>query len=320
MNGWPIEPLVLPNALRDSILSKECVVFIGSGISRECYADWPTLINTLCNRCGVPQQLTRDSSALDLQVAADRARNANTSIYYNVLGEVFGQPINRANVLYPILLSLPFRSYITTNYDPTLSFFASLRSDCTLPPMAYPNLDRAHINNRSIYYIHGYVSEDTCRASPPIILTKSDFDDAYEYGSPLVAFLQQTFYHDPICFIGCGLNEPELNRLFDCVKKHHIYRHKLAADRMEPPSHPPRRFQLLAKPVIKTNEAFDMRKSSDEMNRLEDKFKDLGIVTVWYVAMDDSHTVLRKAFDSLRPRRDTTPKFAFGSKEPPIGP
>lgn len=211
-----IENGLIPQEVRDVILSGQCLVFLGSGPSSSSYHSWPDLVNALCNRCGITRRVTRDSPTDDLLDAAQGAKSADRNAYYRFLGEHFGRSVDSAPLLYDVLLSLPFACYLTVNFDPMFALKArTAHLRCLLPPYAYPSLDRRHMAHRSIHYLHGFIDAGATPAEGTIVLARGEFDEAYSSNSSLMNLLVPTLENDPILFIGCGLREPTMPRLFE---------------------------------------------------------------------------------------------------------
>src|SRR5215210_3339392 len=74
--------------------SRQCVAFVGSGLSISHYPSWSNLIAELCEACGLLDEAinarkTQDPDVLTrlAEVAHDRDREA----YHRTLDEIFGQ-------------------------------------------------------------------------------------------------------------------------------------------------------------------------------------------------------------------------------------
>lgn len=315
--GAPNDKLNLPVGLKRAIEKKRCVAFIGSGLSASAYGDWLPLIRGLCASCGIDAGEVKDAAAEQLIDMAEQAKRTNPAEYERYLAKHFGHTNNGAgDLLYGILLGLPFRSYLTTNFDPLLAMRASeLRPDglkCNLPPNVHPRLDRAYIGNRSIYYLHGYIPE---HRGPPIsvVLARSEFNEAYSDNSSLVSFLMQTFEYDPICFFGCRLQEPMLRRLFEICSKSQ-QKHLALMQRLgEQPSKLPGRYIFLQKPAAgRPDPNSDAALRGDAATELRERieaeegfYSGLNIQVIWYDGVGNDHHALRDAFRSLCNLPDT---------------
>jgi hypothetical protein len=298
--GWPVENLEMPEAVRELIRKENCCLFIGSGLSAGSYDSWPDLINALCKQCGSNHHVTLDTPPDLLLDAAQDAKDHNEESYYRYLGDHFGKAANQASLLYDILLTLPFRCYLTVNFDPLLAFKArTAKLDCSLPPRAYPSLDRLHSRNRSIHYLHGMISPGEKPVKGSIVLARKEFDEAYDNNSNLMNFLVPTLENDPIIFVGCGLREPTMHKVFDICKKHQMTRQKIAAQQGSGTARAPKRFIFLPKPIVDYGGHFDGNKRQEELDNQTNYYTLMDITPIWYVAQGNDHTALNTAFETI---------------------
>lgn len=292
-----IRQLELPEDLKKLILSKECVVFIGSGASCASYGSWHELVNRLCEHCGSSSRVEYDDRAEAFLAAAQDAKDEDEDAYYSFLGEYFGRRTVPPSWLYDVILSLPFESYLTVNFDPLLA----LQSRTARIP--FPNrfrvpatLDREAMQYRSIHYLHGYIEHGEAKAPEDIVLAKSEFDRAYAADTPLRTLLIPTLVNDPIVFIGCRLKEPVMPRVFKICKKQQQERLRQGCHGSEPP----KRYIFLAKPEVRPSRAgLQGENSASSMADEETYYKDMDITPVWYDACGDDHLQLRYALERL---------------------
>lgn len=302
--GWPPEPLILPEELRNCINKRRCVAFIGSGVSSRQCPSWPKLVNALCENCGSSQRVGEEGLADDLLSAAEDAKSCDEEAYHRHIAEQFGAPVTDVPVLYGVLLRLPFSSYLTTNFDRLLVKAAELNpSHGNRRVWAYPNLDRRHVNSGSIHCLHGIVQESETPNSNTIVLTASEFEAAYEDNSPLMNFLIPTLENDAICFIGCRLQEPSMKTVLEICQRHQRRR---IESQLKPP---PPKFILIPRPVVSTkDEQGDHQLSRERLTEQQRYYNALGITTVWYTPTDSSHSILQGAFEELAAIPSLTPE------------
>jgi hypothetical protein len=311
-DGWPPEELVLRGDLRECILSKKCVAFIGSGASAGCYDNWWNLVNRLCERCGSDCRVTQDSPTEEYLAAAQDAKNRNEAIYYRTLGEYFGRAAHVAPFLYDALLLLPFDCYATVNLDPLLAMKAQrARPSDPVALFAYPRLDRKGMTGRSIHYLHGMIPENGDPTPGTIVLAQGEFDEAYAPNSSLMNCLVATLENDPVCFIGCGLREPVMEKVFAICTGNQLKRFDAQAQSRRPVSKPPPKFMLLPKPVVKTASGFDQERSQARIPELEEFYGARGIKVVWYVASGSDHSAVRRALEQLAGLPLVVPEFGY---------
>ena len=301
--------------LRKTILGGKCIAFIGSGLSMGSYDPWHKLIKKICENCGTNNSVDKGSSPEQLLNAAQEAKSYDPNAYFRTLGEHFGN-FNLQQHIYNVILQLPFQCYMTTNFDSTLAKNAGLaRERCQLPPKVYPTgLDRRDVRNRHIFYLHGLIKEGEIPKDGDIVLSKDEFDHAYQDNSRLMSLLTQTFEEDPIIFIGCRLKEPPLEKVFKISNRNRSARMKKIEETGESDINPPPRLILLSKPEIGKN----VQTSADQrtaMEKAERFYGKLSITVVWYDAQRNDHSVLRRTLESLAELPDITPKHFWGGEE-----
>jgi len=117
--------------------------------------------------------------------------------------------------LHQTLADLPFRSYITTNYDPLLE--AALRSKGLHGWASVGNTPEeirklAGNPERVIWHLHGCLGGDP-RISR-LVLTDADYDDVYlAEDSPASLALRSLFLMAPVVFVGFSFTDPEVSRV-----------------------------------------------------------------------------------------------------------
>jgi hypothetical protein len=298
--GLASEELQMPQDLKDIILSKRCVAFVGSGLSTGCYHAWPDLINDLCKCCGIQRRVSRDSPADAFLDAAQNAKDADEEAYYTLLGDHFGKPAKDASLLYDALLSLPFECYVTVNLDPLLALKSRTVKEPCKKLTFYPSLDRKGMTYRSVHYLHGYIAEGSAPRPGTIVLARGEFEDAYGDNSNLMNLLVPTLENDPIVFIGCRLREPVMPRVFNICQQHQKKRLEVMTARGRTGCNLPPRFIFLPEPTVTRPHGQIDAKQMRRIKKQEDAYyKQMGITPVWYQAPEDDHYALRYALERL---------------------
>lgn len=306
--------LRLPKELRETILSKKCVAFIGSGPSTGSYASWPDLVNGLCEHCGSSVRVTSDSPADDFLDAAEDAKTANESEYYYFLGEHFGRPADKASLLYDVLLTLPFECFLTVNLDPLLALKSrTVRNSGNRDFKSYPSLDRKAMVNGSIHYLHGYIGESTPPTRDTIVFSRSEFEAAYANNSNLMNLLIPTLENDPIVFVGCQLREPVMTQVFAICKMHQQKRMKVMMELGQGNPRLPSRFIFLPKPEVKDGRGeLSAELSRDAAEEKKQYYLEKDIQPIWYPAPGNDHSALRYALEELAEIRPIAPSHGWG--------
>lgn len=302
----------LLSQLKKLILSGKCVAHIGSGLSASIYPTWKSLIEGLCEYCEVPSRIGDGSKSQDFLDAAEESLKANPDKYYEYLGMTFGRNHNATNPLYRVLLQIPFKSYVTVNFDPLLANEARYPEiNCNVE--RYPDLDRENIKQKTIYYIHGLIKRGEIPTPGSIVLSSSEFGSAYADSSPLMDFLRPTFKRDPICFMGCSLREPYLKRVFDICKKQQLEISNLGGGQ------PPPRFILLPNESSKpTTKRPDQTQNQEAINRKKtenDHYEGFDIRVVRYENSNDHHEGLQNLLETLAGIPEIPIRFGFDSED-----
>ena len=113
--------------LIELVASGEAILLVGAGSSaRVGYVTWEGLLQeleNLANRCGAGLDQTRKGDAL--AYAEDikshiREKEGNLGKYYDLLYELFQPNAQDHDEFHRVLVDLPFRGILTTNYDTVL--------------------------------------------------------------------------------------------------------------------------------------------------------------------------------------------------------
>jgi hypothetical protein len=203
-------------SLTTSVWGGRCIAVIGAGLSAADYPVWPSLIGILQERCGVKSEDSLSTDPLDL---AQAAKDKNASKYYKALDKTFDRRKNPTSATrYHLLARTPFASYVNLNFDPLLLDVLGLHKNLTVSE--YPHLQNQQHGRGELFYMHGRLGPDRPAESTPIVLTRSEFERAYDpYQTRLHSFIQTTMLDNDVCFLGCNPAEPHLARLVAICKK-----------------------------------------------------------------------------------------------------
>jgi tetratricopeptide (TPR) repeat protein len=144
-----------------------------------------------------------------------------TKYIRDALFETCGQPEKRnlvPSINHRILMQLPFRAIITTNYDRLLEQASPAEKINSVFTRSYPYLPKRVVErNWFLLKVHGSV--DT---PEDIILSRDDYQEAL-FGEPLREVLESLFKTNEKFWIGYGHNDPTLDFLVDeCREKLHL--------------------------------------------------------------------------------------------------
>jgi hypothetical protein len=225
--GWrsPTNDVIFP-ALTTSVRTGRCVAIIGAGISAADYPVWNDLIGQLQERCGLRAEDLFSTHSLDI---AQAAKDKNAPAYFRALDEIFAhRSAPKTAARYHLLARIPFASYISLNFDPLLVDTLDLHRNITVSD--YPNLQVQHQGPNEVFCIHGRLGPNRPAANTQIVLTRREFEAAYDpWGMLLHSFIQQTITAQDVCFLGCNPAEPYLGRIFESCKRYCQSQHGLTS-------------------------------------------------------------------------------------------
>lgn len=246
-------PLVIPAAeleknekrivdLHSLVSSGRSVLFAGAGLSVPAgYPRWGELLEeleNLCEACGpgfVRDATMRDDAPLDYAdlIQAHIRTHRGDDRYLAFMQRLFlaAPKIQR---VHEDLVALPFRGFLTTNYDPTIE--ATLLMIEPRPPdkavvigQDTPVLRHRFLqslqtvgNERQVAHLHGYY-----KSPAGIVLSARDFAETYgapAYGAatvpslkPVPSFLRVVLPAYPIVFIGFSFRDPALGAFLRAI-------------------------------------------------------------------------------------------------------
>ena len=221
------------------IQSGEAIAFVGAGLSQPLYPTWQQFLETLEKKAvemtGKPISLAEGLSGADVLDYAEAIKrhfceHASTDQYFAIFGTQFGPKPDRCTEQQKKLLRLPFKGFVTTNYEESLEQAAhdsgETRRDCSV--VIKPDADHHLVSRfllglddknepRRIAHLHGIHTE-----TRDIIFTRSDYEHAYgavERGLWTLhrKLLWALLATRRLVFIGTSLDDPYLNRLLEMV-------------------------------------------------------------------------------------------------------
>ena len=174
-----------PEMFYGLISDGKCCLYIGSGVSTAVCGDWKTLITELCVACDVDiknnEKVNSIKGRLEL---ADQALEKNAIEYQKYLYEkIVAKRI--ASTDYKTLVKLPFKSFITSNFDAGLASFLDVK-DYTIK--VYPDLDYTEMRNHA-FYIHGKIDSPSF-ITDNVIFGNKAFERVYTHENIIPDFLK----------------------------------------------------------------------------------------------------------------------------------
>lgn len=215
--------------------SGRAIAFVGAGASAGLYPLWAQLIRQLAEEA-VNRGLA-DAGQRKLWVeeyAAKRPHQAVRGIrealsegtYFKLLGSFFGPKKGNDGraftAVHELLLRLPFRGYVTTNYDPSLAEArqAVCRGSAVGCTGTWQDTSFVHNwltgeifqpGNCPLLYLHGYYERPQT-----IVLGAGEYRQAYRQGLYREVF-KKLWTQEHLVFVGFGFSDPWLNFVADEV-------------------------------------------------------------------------------------------------------
>lgn len=299
--------------LRPMIENGDCIVWVGSGLSKSAdYPDWKETVKKLCDKCGVTLLSEPEEESSDKLIdKAEECKKADINTYHNTLADLFGgQPVD-TRLAYQYLMKLPFKAYITTNFDPLLSEAGAIEEYDNL--YYYPKFPPELGNSHPIVYLHGHARPDNQAMGDNLILARSDFDEAYEDVGTAKYFLINIFTYYSFLFLGCSLTEPVMYEVFQ--KVHNI--HALIKKKCNGASLPQRYIMLPKQMPVSELSAEEIeqvvRREKEEFNR----FDEMDIEVIGYEPDDVNRHGEIEFILSLLSQYTKRSKNVFESEEMP---
>jgi hypothetical protein len=196
------------------------VAVVGAGPSSPYIAPVRTLIAELSKACGVQKK-----DGEDLWVFCENAHKVNAGEYFRIIRESFGDTPYWDSRVYKYLVSAPFRSFVTLNYDCQLpsAFGEKFEPDHddkfrVYPPRpgdSYFSAIEVASENQLLMAVHGFANPKDPDWEQRVILRLDDYNRHYTgINPPLFEWWQTLLASVPCIFIGTSLQEPGLARVF----------------------------------------------------------------------------------------------------------
>lgn len=215
------------NKLKEQLTKAIC--FVGAGASTPMYPLWGELLDEMTQiaveRGGDTTNLARvQDPSLSPQRRADIIREQLREPWYReCLEQRFrtrrDENGKRYTATHAALLSLPFRGYLTTNYDEGLAFareeFRKQHAAVGTPTWQDEDIVAKWLNAKAfaenddcpILWLHGVISQSTS-----CVLSTAEYEDAYKRTS-IQGLFRTLWYREILVFVGVGFNDPFLSQI-----------------------------------------------------------------------------------------------------------
>lgn len=211
--------------LCEAFENKCASLFVGAGISAMSgLPSWSGLLGELIDQLkgqpGVPDALITDAHELlkdrsKWLTLAQLLRGELGKTFTDFMGRRFTDNKVKPNEIHDLIVDLPWRAIVTTNYDRLIerTFAKKFGDEGDIPVLTYSSPGGIASNyrrcERFILKAHG----DAKERPESIVLTESDYRQLVHREIGYQAVLQALFTTNSFLFIGCSLADPDLKML-----------------------------------------------------------------------------------------------------------
>ena len=208
------ELIRIAKRINSLLIKGRCIAWVGSGLSKsEDYPGWSDLVDRLCSVCGIEPPIEKSSD--QFMIKSDECKKKNFDAYQKTLKDTYSKQPYITREAFPLLMRLPFKAYVTTNFDPLLSNAAVNLNKGTV--FSYPQLNAGNLGDQveqPIFHIHGHAQHLGQQSDDYLVLSRSEFDKAYTNPGIVKDFLKSLLTQHHILFIGCELKEAYIYEVF----------------------------------------------------------------------------------------------------------
>jgi hypothetical protein len=199
-----------PPELEKALREGECVLFVGAGLSSGAgLPSWDELIRRLAGDLGIAPQPRLDY--LDLaQWYRDRFGNRR-------LGEVVRETFAGAGLptlAHYLLLALPVRHVITTNYDDLLERALGALKRHPVPVVRQEDVARTGQAGVYVVKLHGDATHPE-----DVVLSRDDYHEFFERRPAMALLLEGLLLNQTFFFVGYGLRDPNFRQVFSRIAR-----------------------------------------------------------------------------------------------------
>jgi hypothetical protein len=195
-------------ALTQALLSRECVFFVGAGLSSGAgLPGWSSLVKRLGDDLGLPWNDRHDY----LDLAQWYRERFGRERLASVLRELYAKPA-KPTLAHYLLMSLPVRHVITTNYDDLLERALIGLKRHPVKVLHQEDVARTGQNEVFVVKLHGDIAH-----ADEIILTRDDYDEFFHRRPAMALLLEGLLLNQTFLFVGYGLRDPNFRQLYSRI-------------------------------------------------------------------------------------------------------
>jgi hypothetical protein len=191
--------------LEQALQAGECVLFVGAGLSRGSgLPDWGDLIRRLSTELGLDP--ARRVDYLDL--AQWYRERFGREALAGVIHDTFSAPAALPTLAHYLLMSLPVRHVVTTNYDDLLERALLALKRHPIPVVRQEDVARPGEPGVFVVKLHGDAGHPE-----EVVLTRDDYEEFFERRPALALLLEGLLLNRTFFFVGYGLRDPNFRQI-----------------------------------------------------------------------------------------------------------
>ncbi len=215
---WP-EPLI------EDLARGRCIIFLGAGISASSSTKegkrpkaWKEFLIHVNDRYislkkdkdYIKKLINNGQYLIALQIIYDLV---DRGTYNSIIEKEFKEPDYIPSEIHKIISEIDPKLIITTNFD---IIYEKAVPTQAITPITYDNsgnfADLIRSNSKILVYAHGNI-----RSIKDTIFTKKQYYEAKKNYSEFYNMLHALFITNTVLFLGCGLNDPDINLVLENV-------------------------------------------------------------------------------------------------------
>ena len=200
-------------ALEQALLAGECVLFAGAGLSRGAgLPDWDELVRRLASDLGIDAQQRLDY----LDLAQWHRERFGPAAMAEVIRQTFSHPERTPlpTLAHYLLLSLPLRHVITTNYDDLLERALTALKRHPIKVVQQEDVARTGTGGVYVVKLHGDAG-----SPEEIVLSRDDYDEFFTRRPAMALLLEGLLLNQTFFFVGYGLRDPNFRQIYSRIAR-----------------------------------------------------------------------------------------------------
>ncbi|MFO0915270.1 MAG: SIR2 family protein [Pirellulales bacterium] len=211
-----------PRELIEDIARRRCVLFLGSGVSKNSLShdstlrppDWLEFLSDGLAQCDNPRKhIKRLLREQDYLTACEIIKDKMGERWHRYVNDRFVQPRFQPADIHRDIFRLDCRVVLTQNVDKVYDTFALAESHNTVYVKQYFDTDVARVvrgDRRCVLKAHGSVDSVT-----KMVFTRKDYSDARYQFPRFYALLDALVLTHTFLFLGCGLSDPDVRLMLE---------------------------------------------------------------------------------------------------------